>query len=164
MLKVFKMSKKMQDLKGCRTFEQWRHCTSGKAGHLHSGKPKHLWLHKENERKQQHWLVPLASGLKQPKRETERVGYSPQTPFIWESRLPGTKPGNGWTFPSKSSPLPAQVLTCTVNAFGTRDVQKRGSVLSPPHNFHTADYSENNSRGNSKDLLKFQRGNLSEHM
>lgn len=106
------MSKKIQDLKGCRIFEQQRHCTFGKPGHFHSGKPKLLWLHKKNERKRQHWLVPLAPGLKQPKRKTERVGYSPQTPFIWESRLPGTKPGNGWTFPSKRNLLPAQVLTC----------------------------------------------------
>lgn len=30
---------------------------------------------------------------------TERVGCSPQTPFIWESRLPGTKPGNGPSLP-----------------------------------------------------------------
>lgn len=67
-----------------------------------------------------------------------------------------------WTSPAKSSLLPAQVLPRAVTAFGTGDVHRRGSILSPPHNFHTADNSENNSRGNSKDLLKFQRGNLSE--
>lgn len=39
--------------------------------------------------------------------------------------------------------------------------KKRINSLSP-HNFHIADNLENNSRGNSKDLLKFQRGNLSE--
>lgn len=99
LLKVLKMSQKIQDLKGCRVFEQWRHCTSGMPGHFHSGKPKQLWLHKENERKRQHGLVPLASGLKQPKRKIERAGCSPQTPFIWESRLPGTKPGNGPSLP-----------------------------------------------------------------
>uniref|UniRef100_A0A8C8E7P5 Uncharacterized protein n=1 Tax=Otus sunia TaxID=257818 RepID=A0A8C8E7P5_9STRI len=32
-------------------------------------------------------------------QEEDRVGYDPQNPFIWESRLPGTKPGNGPSLP-----------------------------------------------------------------
>lgn len=97
--KYSKYLKKIQHFKGRRVFEEQRRCTSGKPDHFRSGKPKHLWLHKENEGKLRQWLVPLASGLKQPKRKAERVGYNPQTPFIWESRLPGTKPGNGPSLP-----------------------------------------------------------------
>lgn len=55
---------------------------------------KHIWLCRENEGKQQQRLVPLALGLKQPKRKTESVGYGAQSPLLWESRFPETKPGN----------------------------------------------------------------------
>lgn len=60
---------------------------------------KHLWLCKENKWKWQQGLVPLASGLTQPRRKTEKVGCDPQTPFICESILPETKPGNEPSLP-----------------------------------------------------------------
>lgn len=61
---------------------------------------KHLWLCKENKWERQQLLAPLASGLTQPRRKTERVGCGSQTPFICESILPETKPGNEPSLPT----------------------------------------------------------------
>lgn len=72
-----------------RSFGGWRCSTAGNQAVC-----KRIWLCKENERKQQQRLVPLALGLKQPKRKTESAGYGAQTPLLCESRLPETKPGN----------------------------------------------------------------------
>lgn len=151
------MSLKIQDLKGRRVLEQ----------HFCKARAFPFWKAKASLAAQRKWKEaatltgPSGIWAKATQEEDSESWIQSPNSFHMGIQTPRNK-GWQWTFPAKSSPLPAQVLTCTVTASGTRDVQRRGSILSPPHNFHTADNSENNSRGNSKDLLKFRRGNLSE--
>lgn len=144
-LQALKMSKKPQHFKGA----EFERCTSGKINHLDAS------LAAQRKWREAATLTgPFVIWAKAAQEEDRESWIRSPNPFHMGIQTPRNKAWQ-WTFPAKSSPLPAQVLTCTVTAFGTNDVQRRGSILFPPYHFHTLTTEETIQEGIQKICWNF---------